>query len=53
MISENGTQTHGPRMENCFMAKTTQACVAMYNLDTFSNDDISKDWKEGKDGGHG
>ena len=33
MIGENSTETHSPRMENCFVTDTTQACMAMDNLD--------------------
>lgn len=38
-------------MQYSFMTQAAQACMSMYNLDTFSDDDVAKDWKEGEDGG--
>lgn len=35
------------------MAKTTETGMTMNNLDLLPNDDVSKDRKEGKDGGEG
>jgi hypothetical protein len=50
MIREDGSQPHRPGVEDSFMADATQTCMPMYNLDSFSNDDISKDGEEGEDG---
>lgn len=53
MIREHSPQPHSPSMQYGFVAETTQAGVAMDNLNLFSNEDISKDWEAGEDSGEG
>ena len=51
MIREHSPQPHCPRMQDGLMAKITQTSMPVYDLDLFSDYNISEDWKEGKDGG--
>ena len=48
MIRKHSPQAHCPRMQNGFMAKTTQTRVSMNDFNLLSNDDISEYWKEGE-----
>lgn len=52
MICKNSSQPHGPTMKDCLMAKIAEASVAMNNLDFLPDDDVAKNWKEGKHGRH-
>lgn len=53
MIGEDGPQSHGPGMQYRFMAKTTKTCMSVNNLNLLPYYDISKDGKEGENGGKG
>lgn len=50
MISEDRPQPHGPTMQNCFMTQTTQAPVAMHNLNLLPNHNVPEYREEGKYG---
>ena len=40
VISEHSPQTHGPRMQDAFMAEITQAGMAMNDLDALTDEDL-------------
>lgn len=46
MIREDCPQSHCPRMQDGFVAETAQACMAMHDLNLFSNNNVPEDWKE-------
>lgn len=48
VICEDGTQTHGPTMENGLMTQSTQARMAVDNLDLLSDKDVAQD-REGRE----
>ena len=52
MIGKDSSQTHGPCMQNCFMAQATQTSMAMHNFDLLPDDNISENGKERKDSRH-
>lgn len=35
------------------MAEVAERCMAVHNLNLFSNEDLSQDWEGGEDGGEG
>lgn len=51
MIRKHRPQPHSPRMQNRLMAQTAQTRMTMHNLNLLSDDNISKNRKEGKHGG--
>ena len=51
MIGKDRPQTHRPRMKNRLMTHTAKTSMAMYNLNLFSDDDITEDRKKGEDRG--
>lgn len=53
VIRKDRSQAHGPRMEKCLMTQTAQTGVTVHDLDLLADDNITKDWKERKDGGKG
>ena len=48
MIGKDGAQAHGPRMQNGFMAKTTETSMTMHNLNLLTYYNVPKDWKKRK-----
>lgn len=52
MIGKDSSQTHGPCMQNCFMAQATQTSMAVHNLDLLPNNNVSENGKERKDSRH-
>lgn len=53
VIRKDCPQTHCSAMQNCFMAETAQAPMAVYDFNLLSKDDVAKDWERGEDGGEG
>jgi hypothetical protein len=53
VISENGPESHGPRMQYSLMAEVAETRVAVYDFNPLPYDDVSKDWKEGENGREG
>jgi hypothetical protein len=52
VICKDSSQTHSPSMKDSLVAKAAQTCVAMDDLNLFSDDDIPEDWEKGEDGRH-
>jgi len=50
VVGEYCPQPHGSRVQNPLMTKTAEASMAMDNLDTFSDKDVSEDGEKGEDG---
>lgn len=50
MIRKHRSKSHGPRMQDCFVAKTTQTRMAMYDFNLLPDNDVSEGWEERKDG---
>lgn len=46
MVRKDSPQAHSPCMENCLLAKITETCMTVDDLNSFSNDDVAKDGKE-------
>lgn len=53
MIGEDGMEAHGPRVENALVAKVAETSMAVYDLNLFADEDVSKDRKAAKNGGKG
>ena len=53
MVRKHCTQTHGPSVEDGFMAETAEACMTMHDLDALSDYDIAENRKKGEHSGHG
>lgn len=46
MIGTDGTETHGTRMENCFLAEIAKTGMSVDYFDLLSQNDIAKDGEE-------
>jgi hypothetical protein len=53
VVGEDGPQSHGSGVQNGLETQVAQAGMAMDNFNLLPDDDVSKDWKEGEDGGEG
>lgn len=53
MVGEDGSEPHGPRMQDGLMAQAAKTSMPMDNLDAFADGDVSEDGKEGEDGWEG
>jgi hypothetical protein len=53
MVCEHRPQPHGSSMQYSLMAKTAEAGMPVYNLDSLAYDDVAEYREEGEDGGEG
>jgi len=53
VVGEDGSEPHGPRMQDGLMAQAAKTSMPMDNLDAFADGDVSEDGKEGEDGWEG
>lgn len=51
VICEDGSDTHGARMQCCFPAQAAQRGMAMHDVDLLSDYDVPEYGKEGEDSG--
>lgn len=53
MIRKDGTQAHGAGVQDALVAQTTEAPMAVDNLDALADADVPQHGEEGEDGGEG
>ena len=51
VIGKDSPQPHSPGMQDSLVTQTAQACVPVYYFDLLSENDVSENGEEGKDGG--
>lgn len=50
VICEDRVQTHGPRVQQAFVAQIAERGVAVHNLDLLTNENLAQQWKRAEDG---
>jgi hypothetical protein len=53
VVCEDGSQSHGPRMQDGLMAQATKTRMSVYDLDALADYNVSKDGEEREDGREG
>lgn len=53
VIGKDSPYAHGPGMQGCFPAQTAEGSMAMDDVDSFPDENVTENREEGEDGGKG